>query len=225
MDGSSMIVEAAPQASLRNARSTDSERRRRFEQVITLHLDSAYNLARWMVHDDSDAEDIVQEACLRAYKYLDGLEGNDATGWFLAIVRNAAFTWMRRKRRLDVRRGGDGVDQAVPERQALTVGRTSQALNKDPETLLVEHRERIQLNELIQQLPAEQREMVVLRDIEDFSYREISAITGIPIGTVMSRLCRARRLLRERYARSGFGDLSCVHDDRVRHAAFVSARR
>jgi RNA polymerase sigma-70 factor, ECF subfamily len=221
MDGSSVITEAAPQESPRSARSTDSERRHRFEQLIIPRLDSAHNLARWLVHDDSDAEDVVQEACLRAYKYLDGLEGDDPTGWFLAIVRNTAFSWMRRQRRRDARRGSGGVDQAVLERDAPTVGTASSALSKDPETLLVEQRERIQLNGLIQRLPAEQREMVVLRDIEDFSYREISAIAGIPIGTVMSRLCRARRLLRERYAR----DLSCPHDERVRNAAPASASR
>ena len=200
MDASGVMAEAAPHGSLRISCSTGTARTRRFEQLIMPHLDSAHNLARWLVHNDSDAEDIVQEACLRAYKYLDGFEGGDPTGWLLAIVRNASFSWMRRKWRRDALTDCDTVDEEVLDHEA-TIGGGSQALSKDPETLLIERRERIRLNELIEQLPAEHREVIVLRDIQDLSYREIAAIVGVPIGTVMSRLCRARRSL-QRWARA-----------------------
>ena len=195
MDGSGAIAEAVQHGSLRTSCSAGMARTRRFEQLIMPHLDSAHCLARWLVHNDSDAEDIVQEACLRAYKYLDGFEGGDPTGWLLAIVRNASFSWMKRKWRHAARTGGDAVDEEVLDQEAPTIGLGSQVLSKDPETLLIERRERMQLNELIARLPVEHREMVVLRDIEDLSYREIAAVVGVPIGTVMSRLCRARRLL------------------------------
>jgi RNA polymerase sigma-70 factor (ECF subfamily) len=201
MDISGVIAEAAPHEALQISCSSSTVRTRRFEQLIMPHLDSAHNLARWLVHNDSDAEDIVQEACLRAYKYLDGFEGGDPTGWLLAIVRNASFSWMRREWRRAAQTDCDTVDEEVLEHEAPTIGGGSQALSRDPETLLIERRERMRLNKLIERLPAEHREMIVLRDIEDLSYREIAAIVGAPIGTVMSRLCRARRLL-QRWARA-----------------------
>lgn len=201
MDASGVIAEAAPHESLRISCSAGAARTRRFEQLITPHLDSAHNLARWLVRNDSEAEDIVQEACLRAYKYLDGFAGGDPTGWLLAIVRNASFSWMRRKRRREAQTDDAAVDEEVLDHEAPTIGAGSQALSKDPETLLIERRERMRLNKLIERLPAVHREMVVLRDIEDLSYRAIAAVTGVPIGTVMSRLCRARRLL-QRWARA-----------------------
>jgi len=201
MNASSVIAEAAPHGPQPVSCPPGTAKTRRFEQLIMPHLDNAHNLARWLVHNDSDAEDIVQEACLRAYKYLDGFEGGDPTGWLLAIVRNASFSWMKHKWRREARTDGDTVDEEVLDHDAPTIGGASQALSKDPETLLVERRERMRLNELIEQLPAEHREIVVLRDIEGLSYREIASIVGIPIGTVMSRLCRARRLL-QRWARA-----------------------
>jgi RNA polymerase sigma-70 factor (ECF subfamily) len=202
MDASGVIAGSAPHGSLRTPCSAGAAKTRRFEQVIMPHLDSAHNLARWLVHNDCDAEDIVQEACLRAYKYLDGFEGGDPTGWLLTIVRNTSFSWMRRKRRREAQTDRAAVDEEVLEHEAPTIGGGSQALSKDPETLLIEHRDRMRLNHLIQQLSTEHREMMVLRDIEELSYREIAAIVGVPIGTVMSRLCRARRLLQERWARA-----------------------
>jgi RNA polymerase sigma factor (sigma-70 family) len=202
MDASGAIAGPAPHGSFALPRSTGAAKTRRFEQLIMPHLDSAHNLARWLVHNDSDAEDIVQEACLRAYKYLDGFEGGDPIGWLLAIVRNTSFSWMKHKRRREAQTDYAAVDEEVLEYEAPTIGGGSQALSRDPETLLIERRERIRLNHLIQQLSTEHREMVVLRDIEDLSYREIAAIVGVPIGTVMSRLCRARRLLQERWVRA-----------------------
>jgi RNA polymerase sigma factor (sigma-70 family) len=202
MDASGVIAGSAPHGSVGLPCSTGTAKTRRFEQLIMPHLDSAHNLARWLVHNDSDAEDIVQEACLRAYKYLDGFEGGDPTGWLLAIVRNTTFSWMKLKRRREAQTDCAAVDEEVLDCEAPAIGGGSQALSKDPETLLIESREWMRLNKLIQQLSAKHREMVVLRDIEDLSYREIAAIVGVPIGTVMSRLCRARRLLQERWARA-----------------------
>lgn len=207
MTVSDLIAEAVPDRSRRISCSAGTDKTRRFQDLIVPHLDSAHNLARWLVRDDSDAEDIVQEACLRAYKYLDGFEGDDPTGWLLAIVRNASFSWMQRKRRRAASIDGDTVDGATGDHEALTIGGVSKTLAKDPETLLIEHRDRIRLNRLIERLPAEQREMIVLRDIEDLSYREIAAVVGIPLGTVMSRLCRARRLL-QRWVRAQESQLS-----------------
>ncbi len=231
MDGSGAIAGGAQHELRRISCPTGAARARRFEQLIMPHLNSAHNLARWLVHNDVDAEDIVQEACLRAYKYLDGFEGGDPTGWLLAIVRNASFSWMKRKRRRDAQTDCDTVDEEVLDHEAPTIGGGSQGLSKDPETLLIERRERMRLNKLIGQLPPEHREMVVLRDIEDLSYREIAAIVGVPIGTVMSRICRARRLLRrwalaqdsECRGRRIYHAGRCITPARVTAAALVSA--
>src|SRR4029077_854898 len=113
MDISGVIAEAAPHEALQISCSSSTVRARRFEQLIMPHLDSAHNLARWLVHNDSDAEDIVQEACLRAYKYLDGFEGGDPTGWLLAIVRNTTFSWMNLKRRREAQTDCAAVDEEV----------------------------------------------------------------------------------------------------------------
>jgi RNA polymerase sigma factor (sigma-70 family) len=200
MDGSGDIAETVQRETLHLSCPPDTTRARRFEQLIVPHLDSALKLARRFVHDETDAEDVVQEACLRAYKYLDGFEGGDPTGWLLTIVRNAGFSWMRHKRRVAAQTDGDAVDEEALDHEAPTIGAASQHLSRDPESLLIARQERMRLDRLIRRLPPEHREMVVLRDIEDLSYREISAVAGIPIGTVMSRLCRARRLL-QRWAR------------------------
>lgn len=205
MDGSGDIAESVQRETLQFSCPVDTTRARRFEQLIVPLLDSAHNLARWLARDDCDADDIVQEACLRAYKYLDGFEGGDPTGWLLAIVRNAGFSWMRRKRRVAAQTDGDAVDEEALDDEAPTIGAASQHLSRDPESLLIARQERMRLDRLIRRLPPEHREMVVLRDIEDLSYREISAVAGIPLGTVMSRLCRARRLL-QRWARAREGE-------------------
>jgi RNA polymerase sigma-70 factor (ECF subfamily) len=156
--------------------------RRRFEQLVLPHVDAAYNLARWLTRDDHDAEDVVQEAMLRAYRFFDGLRG-EPRPWLLAIVRNACFSWLRVNRPADLERLDDN---AAPEDEVA-----------GPETLAARDVDRRTLNEAIAALPVHFREVLVLRELEDLSYKEIARIAELPIGTVMSRLARARRLLAE----------------------------
>jgi len=173
------------------------EKARRFEQVIMPHLDAAYNLARWLTRSDSDAQDVVQEACLRAFRYFDGFEGENPSAWLLAIVRNACFTWMRRNRPSEEVAGSDSITDETTAVAANILGTNNRELASNPETLLIDGRDRIRVNELVQRLPAEYREVIVLREVEDLSYREIADVVGIPIGTVMSRLARARKMLHD----------------------------
>ncbi len=176
---------------------------RRFGQSIMPHLDAAYDLARWLTRNDSDAQDVVQTAYLRAFEYFDNFDdGASPSAWLLAIVRNTCITWMKRNRPREEVLDSDAVyNQAVSDAEPL-LGGGSRELAKDPETRLVEGRDRTRVNELVAKLPAEFREVVVLREIEDLSYREIAYIVGIPIGTVMSRLSRARKLLHDAWCRS-----------------------
>ena len=175
---------------------------KRFEQVIMPHLDAAYSLARWLTRSDSDAQDVVQDACLRAYKYFDGFEGENPAAWLLAIVRNSCFTWLRRNRPAQEVAGSDAIDEqdaAGSAEPVLSGG--SRALASDPESQLIASRDQRRVNALVAELPVEFREVIVLREIEELSYREIAAVVGIPIGTVMSRLSRARKLLHDSWYR------------------------
>jgi RNA polymerase sigma-70 factor, ECF subfamily len=164
---------------------------RRFQAVVLPHLDAAYNLARWLLRNEDDAEDIVQEACLRAFRAFDGFRGDQARPWLLAIVRNACYTWLAANRPdkrstpfdEEVHGGIDGVDVFAP------------GSGLDPQVALARADELRLVNEALDQLPLGFREVVVLRDMEELSYKEIAAIAAIPIGTVMSRLARGRRLL------------------------------
>lgn len=150
------------------------------------HLDAAYTLARYLMHNDHDAQDVVQDAYLRALKYFDGFRGAEAgddRAWLLTIVRNAAFTWRRRHRReaseaeFDEQLHSEGVEDIHPD-----VG----ALDADA---------RETLHQALDKLPPEFREVIVLRELQGLSYKEIGGVTGVPLGTVMSRLARARRRL------------------------------
>jgi RNA polymerase sigma-70 factor (ECF subfamily) len=161
-----------------------SARARKFEQLVLPHLDAAYNLARWLTRNDHDAQDVVQEAMLRAYRFFDGLRG-EPRPWLLAIVRNSCYTWLQINRPAELS-GYD--DQLAPAETADEDGPEAQAARSIDRRLL---------NEAIAALPAQFREVLVLRELEDLSYRDIARIADIPIGTVMSRLARSRRLLGE----------------------------
>ena len=147
-------------------------------------MDAAYNLARWLTRNDHDARDVVQEAALRAYRFLDGLRG-EAKPWFLTLVRNSCMTWLKANRPSEL----VGMDPDAAELQRIE--------HETPETLALHALDRRMLNEALAALPAHFRETLILRELEDLDYKDISRITGAPIGTVMSRLSRARRLLAE----------------------------
>ena len=164
----------------------------RFADMVLPHLDSAYNLARWLTRDDHDAQDVVQEAYLRAFRSFDGFRGDNARPWLLAIVRNTCYTWLSQHRRAEVEvpydddlHGGEGRGDGVGPG----------AHDANPETILARLEEVRLVDEALQRLPVGYREVVVLRDIEDLSYKEIAMVAGLPIGTVMSRLARGRKLL------------------------------
>ncbi len=161
---------------------TDANTRRRFEGLVLPCLDAAYNLARWLVRDDINAQDIVQDAFLRAYHSFDSFRGDQARPWILAIVRNVCYTWLRENRGLaqDVPFDEEfhGVDDSIPA-----------------EAILARAQDRRCIDQALDRLPTEFREVLVLRELEDMSYKEIALVAAIPIGTVMSRLARARKLM------------------------------
>jgi RNA polymerase sigma-70 factor (ECF subfamily) len=163
---------------------TLSERKRRFEKLVLPHFDAAYNLARWLTRNDQDAQDVVQEAVLRAYRFFEGLRG-EAKPWLLAIVRNSCLTWLAANRPAGTVGFEEGAVELVPSDE------------DGPETLVARNFDRRMINDAIAGLPAQFREVLILRELEDLSYKDIARIADVPIGTVMSRLARARRLLAE----------------------------
>lgn len=154
----------------------------RFEQVVLPHLPAAYNLARWLVRSDQDAEDVVQEAYLRAFKFFDGYRGGESRSWLLTIVRNSCYSWLQRNRARELM---DSIDESQEE---LVDSAT-------PELRLVREADAQMVREALAELPLEFREVMVMREMEELSYKEIAAIAGLPIGTVMSRLARGRKRL------------------------------
>jgi RNA polymerase sigma-70 factor (ECF subfamily) len=169
-----------------NQKVTDASQLERLERALVPHLDAAYNLARWLVGAPADADDVAQEACLRAVKFFDGFRGGDARGWLLAIVRNTCYDWLRKNRNYT----SEDLDRTPDEAP-------------DPETLEVRNADRRLVRECLDRLPAEYREALVLRELEELSYKEIAQVTGVPIGTVMSRLARARKRLEEELRKEG----------------------
>lgn len=155
-----------------------------FEEVVLPHRDASYNLARWLTRNDQDAEDVVQEAYLRAFRFFAGFRGGNGRSWLLKIVRNSCYTWLKVNRPLEHSSLFD--DNVCPPDF-----RTSSA-----EDIMLQDDSRIRLRKAIEKLPSNFREVFVLRELEGMSYKEISAVTGIPPGTVMSRLSRARGGLR-----------------------------
>ena len=156
----------------------------RFEALVLPHLDAGYNLARWLTRNSQDAEDVVQDACMRALKYVGSLRSSDARPWFLTIVRHAFYDWCKRNRPAQmIPDDGTGGD--------LTVDPTA----IDPEQAALRSAESRSLTKAVAELPLVFREVLILRELEDLSYKEIARVADIPIGTVMSRLARARGLL------------------------------
>ena len=159
------------------------EKQERFETLVMPHLDAAYNLARWLTRNEHDAKDIVQEAFLRAYKFFDGFRGSNSRSWLLSIVRNATYSWLEKNRRQELTVMFDeeihGAENGV----------------FDPLTPKLMEGDQESIREAIEELPVEYRELTILRELEGLSYKELAEVAQVPIGTVMSRLSRARKHL------------------------------
>jgi RNA polymerase sigma-70 factor (ECF subfamily) len=163
-----------------------------FEAAMLPHLDAAYNLARWLMRNDDDAEDVLQEAMLRALTYFAGFRGVNPRGWLLQVVRNTAYSALRNDRDAQV----IPIARQTGERECETCSMDELPdPGDDPESALIRDRDRRLIDRLIAGLPADLREVLVLRELEGLAYKEIALITESPIGTVMSRLWRARRSL------------------------------
>ena len=166
----------------------DRERLQLFEQTVLPHLDAAYNLARWLAGNDHDAQDVAQEASLRAFRFFASFRGGDARAWLLAIVRNTFYSWLRKNR----------PPENTVEMDDETMAAADASTNA--EALSPQFADAATVRLAVAELPVEFREIVILREMEGFSYKEIADLAGVPIGTVMSRLARARALLRKRLA-------------------------
>jgi RNA polymerase sigma factor (sigma-70 family) len=158
---------------------------RRFEQVVLPHLPAAYNLARWLTRNDHDAEDVVQEAYMRAFRFFDGFHGGDSRPWLLAIVRRTSYTWLQHNRGHQLMTGFDEEIHSLDGEAA------------NPETLLLHRTNQLLLRQALEELPVEFQEVMILRELEGLSYKEIAAVVDLPVGTVMSRLARARKRLQQ----------------------------
>jgi RNA polymerase sigma factor (sigma-70 family) len=156
-----------------------------FEDVVLPHLNAAYNLARWLVRNPQDAEDIVQEACLRAVRFFGGYQEGNARAWLLRIVRNTAYTFLEKKRPGEL---AQEFDETV---------HTGDRVQLDAEATLLQSVENRMLQEALEGLPVRFREAIILRELEGLSYKEIAEVMGVPIGTVMSSLARGRIQLRD----------------------------
>ena len=156
---------------------------RDFDAIVAPHMDAAFNYARWLTKNDADAEDVLQDAAIRALRFLPSLRGDDARPWLLAIVRN---TWYGRLAKQGDWRHAASYEEAMDERRDDSLG---------PEALVLQRRTVEQVQNAVESLPVDFREVIVLRELEGLSYKDIAAIAGVPIGTVMSRLSRARERL------------------------------
>ena len=166
----------------------DRERSRLFEETVLPHLDAAYNLARWLAGNDHDAQDVAQEASLRAFKFFGSFRGENPRAWLLSIVRNTFYTWLRKNR------PPEGTVEISDENLDI------EDLSANAETVNPQFADADAVRRAIADLPMEFREIVILREMEGFSYKEIAELAEVPIGTVMSRLARARKLLQKSLA-------------------------
>lgn len=162
----------------------EQDRQAQFEQAVLPHLNAAFNLARWLMNNDQDAEDVVQESFLRAFKYFASFQGGNSRSWLLSIVRNTCYTWLH-----ETQMHGLTVDLD----DELSSG---EFMQDDPEACLQIKADQQMVARALEKLPLEYRELIVLRELEELSYKEIAIIAGVPLGTVMSRLARARERLK-----------------------------
>jgi RNA polymerase sigma factor (sigma-70 family) len=177
-----------PDSNAARAHDADAARNRRFQELALPHLDAAYNLARWLCGNANDADDVVQEAFMRAFRFFDTFRGDSARPWLLAIVRRTWYTeWRRRASSHEVVEFDDTMDEATFDGWS--------AGGADPQTLLIRDEDTKLVHEALAQLPVEYREVLILRELEEMGYREIAMVADVPIGTVMSRLARGRRKL------------------------------
>jgi RNA polymerase sigma-70 factor (ECF subfamily) len=165
--------------------SREGDKVESFEQSVVPHLRAAYNLARWLVRNEHDAEDVVQEAYMRAFKFFGGFRGGDSRAWLLTIVRNTCYTWVQQNRSRELATDLDEKTHQV------------ESGGPDPEAILLQTANTEMLRRALDELPVEFREAIVLRELEELSYKEIADISGVPLGTVMSRLARARKRLQQ----------------------------
>jgi RNA polymerase sigma-70 factor (ECF subfamily) len=163
----------------------EQDKQTQFEQIVLRHIDAAYNLARWIIKNDQDAEDIVQESFLRAYKYFSSYQGGNGRSWLLTIVRNTCYTWLHENQ---IQGSTLDLNEEIS---------STESDSDNPEQRLQIKGDQQSVIQALEKLPAEYRELIVLRELEEMSYKEIAVVTGIPIGTVMSRLARARQRLKE----------------------------
>ena len=192
-DGNKTVMnQVLPDESIGITSLSDQSKARRFQEIVLPHLHAAYNLARWLTRSDQDAEDVVQEAYMRAFKFFDSFRGGEGRTWLLAIVRNTTFTWLKENRDPGLTTPFDEALHSPGESEA---AEGFEQPSNNPETILLKGEDRRLLNEALESLSLEFREVLVLRELEDLSYKEIANVTGIPIGTVMSRLARGRKML------------------------------
>ena len=165
----------------------------RFEDLVLPHLDAAYTLAVYLCRDRDAAEDVVQDACLRAFRGFDGFRGDNAKAWLLAIVRNCHLSWREELRRRSSVVDGSAASKCQGESGASAGGTEAPAGEDDPEAVLVRRDEAERVRAVLAELPEPAREILVLREIEDLPYRDIAQVLDLPLGTVMSRLARAKK--------------------------------
>ena len=168
---------------------SDNEQQAQFERLVSPHLDAAYNLARWLAGNDHDAEDIAQEACVRAFRFIGGCRAADGRPWLLTIVRNTAYSWLKKNR--------------PPAVVALDDDEFAEIADRNVGAGSFHGADRDTLRAVLEALPLEFREALVLRELEGLSYKEIAEVAEVPVGTVMSRLARARQQLQGVLHRKG----------------------
>jgi len=164
----------------------DTGTRERFEQAVLPHLDAAYNLARWLTRNEHDAQDVTQEAFLRAFRFFDGYQGGNMRAWLMTIVRNTCYTWLRQNRPPEF---AEEFDEEIHSSEL--------AASANSETQLLANADKATVHRALEELPDIFREVLVLREMEGMSYKEIADVASVSLGTVMSRLARARTRLRE----------------------------